>query len=50
MKLLVDECLAKSTILILKKSGLNLLFVEKELKPGISDQIIFDYALNIKYQ
>ena len=44
MKLLIDECLAKSTVLILKKARFEILRVEKVLKPGVEDNKVFDYA------
>lgn len=44
MKLLIDECLAKSTVLILKKARFEVLRVEKVLKPGVENNKVFDYA------
>ena len=44
MKLIIDECLAESTKKILKEAGFELLLVEDILKPGIEDEIIFEYG------
>jgi predicted nuclease of predicted toxin-antitoxin system len=48
MKLIIDECLAKSTILILKKAGFKIINVEEILEPSIEDDKIFEYAVNHK--
>jgi len=48
MKILIDECLAKSTSLILKEVGYEIIKVEDRLNPGIEDIKIFEYAVNQK--
>jgi len=44
VKLIVDECLAKSSILVLKKLGFEILTINDVLHFGIEDEKIFEYA------
>ena len=44
MKLIVDECLAKSSILVLKKLGFEILTINDILNFGIEDEKIYEYA------
>lgn len=46
MELIIDECVARSTRLILKKSGFELINVEDVLNPGIDDEKIVEFASN----
>jgi len=44
MKLIVDECLTKSSILVLKKLGYEILTIKDVLYFGIEDEKIYEYA------
>ncbi len=44
MKIIVDECLAKSSILVLKKLGFEILTIKDVLYYGIEDEKIYEYA------
>ena len=48
MEIIIDECLAKSTRLVLKEAGFSLINVEDILNPGVYDEKIFEYAVNQK--
>ena len=48
MEIIVDECLAKSTILVLNRAGFKIFNVEDILKSGIEDEKIFKYAIKHK--
>ncbi|QEE16600.1 DUF5615 family PIN-like protein [Promethearchaeum syntrophicum] len=44
MKLIVDECLAKSSILVLEKLGIEILTIIDILNFGSEDEKIYEYA------
>ena len=44
MKLIVDECIAKSSILVLKKLEFEILTIKDVLYFGIEDEKIYEYA------
>jgi len=44
MDIIIDECISKSTKLILKQAGLNIVNVEDVLQAGAEDEEIFKYA------
>ncbi len=46
MEIIVDECLAKSTIQCLLEAGFNPLSIEDVLNSGVDDETIFEYATN----
>ncbi len=48
MEIIIDECIAKSTRLILKEAGFKIINVEDILEPGVEDELIFEYASNHK--
>ncbi|TFF89285.1 MAG: hypothetical protein EU549_01130 [Promethearchaeota archaeon] len=48
MKVIIDECISKSTRLILKEAKYNLINVEKILGSGTEDKKIFKYAVENK--
>ncbi|MBN1803514.1 MAG: DUF5615 family PIN-like protein [Candidatus Lokiarchaeota archaeon] len=45
MEIIVDECLAKSTISCLIKAGFKVLKIEDILQAGIEDEKIFEHAI-----
>jgi predicted nuclease of predicted toxin-antitoxin system len=44
MKIIIDECLAKSTRTILKNVGYEIINIEDVLEPGVEDEKIFEYC------
>lgn len=44
MKIIIDECLAKSTRTILKNAGYETINIEDVLEPGVEDEKIFEYS------
>lgn len=44
MDIIIDECIAQSTRLILKQAGLTVINVEDVLHAGVEDEQIFNYA------
>jgi len=48
MEIIIDECIAKSTQLILKEAGFEIKNIEEVLEPGVEDEKIFEYAANQK--
>lgn len=44
MKIIIDECIAKSTISCLIDAGFNIINVEDILNSGVDDEKIFEYA------
>ena len=44
MEFIIDECIAKSTRLILKHAGLKIINVEDILEAGAEDEQIFNHA------
>jgi predicted nuclease of predicted toxin-antitoxin system len=45
MKLLVDECLASSSVLVLETLGFEILRVEDVLQFQVSDEVILEYSI-----
>ncbi len=48
MEIIIDECLAKSTRLILKEAKFKIINIEDILNSGVEDKKIFEYATNKK--
>ncbi|HEC39162.1 hypothetical protein LCGC14_0663540 [marine sediment metagenome] len=48
MELILDECIAESTRLVLKEAGFKIVNVEDILNSGIEDEKIFEYSANQK--
>lgn len=48
MELIIDECIAESTRLVLKEAGFKIVNVEDILDSGIEDEKIFEYGANQK--
>lgn len=48
MEIIVDECLAESTRLVLKEAGFKIINVEDILNSGVEDDKIFEYGANHK--
>ena len=48
MEIIIDECIAKSTRLILKEAGFKIICVEDILNPSAEDEKIFECAVNQK--
>jgi predicted nuclease of predicted toxin-antitoxin system len=44
MEIIIDECIAQSTRLILARAGLKIINVEDILHTGAEDELIFNYA------
>ncbi|MHA1625031.1 MAG: hypothetical protein ACTSWH_07880 [Promethearchaeota archaeon] len=48
MEIIVDECLAESTRLVLKEAGFKIINVEDIINSGVEDDKIFEYGTNHK--
>ncbi|MBA7523340.1 hypothetical protein ES705_15466 [subsurface metagenome] len=48
MELIIDECIAESTRLVLKEAGFKIINVEEILYSGVEDERIFEYGANQK--
>ena len=48
MEIIIDECIADSTRLVLKEAGFKIVNVEDILDSGVADEKIFEYAANQK--
>jgi predicted nuclease of predicted toxin-antitoxin system len=48
MEIIIDECIAESTRLVLKEAGFKIVNVEDILDSGIEDEKIFEYGANQK--
>lgn len=46
MKIIIDECIAKSTRSCLIDAGFNIINVKDILDSGIDDEKVFEYAKN----
>lgn len=46
MKIIIDECIAKSTRACLIDAGFKIINVEDILNSGVEDEKIFEYAKN----
>jgi predicted nuclease of predicted toxin-antitoxin system len=48
MEIIIDECIANSTGLVLKEAGFKVINVENILDSGVEDEKIFEYGANQK--
>jgi len=48
MEIIIDECIADSTRLVLKEAGFKTVNVEDILESGVTDEEIFEYGANQK--
>jgi len=48
MEIIIDECIAKSTRLILKEAGFRTINIEDILHSGVEDEKVIEYASNHK--
>ena len=48
MKIIIDECIADSTRIVLKEAGFKIVNVEDFLDSGVADEKIFEYGANQK--
>lgn len=48
MEIIIDECIADSTRLVLKEAGFKIVNVEDILESGVTDEEIFEYGANQK--
>ena len=48
MEIIIDECIADSTRIVLKEAGFKIVNVEDILDSGVADEDIFEYGANQK--